>query len=273
MLIPADGGTEDGTRADYQPIFNAITEMTGLHFELRVGQSYGAVIEGMSNRLADIAFLGPVSYVETRSRGAAELLAVAVENGESIYYAGIFVSADSDLTTFEDLKGKRVAFGDINSASSFTFQLSMMIENGLDPARDFSAVRLTGSHANAIAALGQGHVDAACLSFDSYERAVRSGSINPRTVRVLARSQPIPYPPLAMHPELPNHLKDALRKALDNVHTSPRIQPEMIRGYGGKRVDRYDANFPEEHFTSMANSLSMVTDELKGEILRKAAER
>ena len=30
VLIPADGGTEDGTKADYQPVFNAIARMTGL---------------------------------------------------------------------------------------------------------------------------------------------------------------------------------------------------------------------------------------------------
>ena len=55
LLIPADGGTESGTKADYAPVFNAITRTTGLNFDLKVGQSYGAVVEGMCNQLADIA--------------------------------------------------------------------------------------------------------------------------------------------------------------------------------------------------------------------------
>lgn len=30
MLVPTDGGTEDGTRADFAPIFNAVSRTTGL---------------------------------------------------------------------------------------------------------------------------------------------------------------------------------------------------------------------------------------------------
>ena len=58
MLIPADGGTEEGTRADFEPVFNAITRMAHLYFEIRVGQSYNAVVQGMMNEQVDVAFLG-----------------------------------------------------------------------------------------------------------------------------------------------------------------------------------------------------------------------
>ena len=32
MLVPADGGTEEETKADFEPIFRAVTETSGLHF-------------------------------------------------------------------------------------------------------------------------------------------------------------------------------------------------------------------------------------------------
>ena len=91
MLVPADGGTEDGMKADFLPLFNAVSRMIDLHFDVRVGQSYGAVVEGMANQLSDIAFFGPVTFMQAKERGAAELLAVAVEKGQSVYYSGIFV--------------------------------------------------------------------------------------------------------------------------------------------------------------------------------------
>src|SRR5215475_14397781 len=90
ILIPADGGTEDGTKVDYQPIFEAVSRMTGLSFGIRVGQSYAAVVEAMCGGSADVAFVGPVTYIQASQRGCAELLAVAVEKGESTYYAGLF---------------------------------------------------------------------------------------------------------------------------------------------------------------------------------------
>ncbi len=273
MLIPADGGTETGTKADYQPLFNAITRMTNLHFAIAVGQSYGAVVEAMCNHLVEIAFLGPVAYVQAHERGCAQLLAVAVENGDSVYYAGMFAPKTSTIHTLQDLKGKRIAFGDINSASSFTFQMAMMLDAGLDPARDLGQIRMTGSHANSIAALEQGQVDVACLSFDSYEKAVREGVVDPTKFKVIAKSMPIPYPPLALDARLPDALKHRLKEAFNHIHTAPGITPEMIRGYGGKRVDRYNADFPESRFAVAAAKLALISDEMKAEIIRRASQR
>lgn len=273
MLIPADGGTETGTKADYQPVFNAITRMTNLHFNITVGQSYGAVVEAMCNNLVEVAFFGPVSYVQAHNRKCAQLLAVAVEKGESVYYAGMFAPKNSVISKIQDLKGKRVAFGDVNSASSFTYQMAMMIEGGLDPVKDLAEIRMTGSHANSIAALQQGLVDVACLSFDSYEKAVREGAVDPAKIKVVLKSSPIPYPPLALNTRLPEPLKAKLKDAFNKVHTAPGITPEMIRGYGGKRVDRYNANFSEAEFNVAAQKLALVTDDIKAQIITRSAKR
>lgn len=273
LLIPADGGTESGTKADYLPIFNAITRSTGLHFDLTVGQSYGAVVEGMCNQLAEIAFLGPVSYVQAHDRGCAQLLAVGVQKGESSYYAAMFAQADSAINSLADLKGKRAAFGDVNSASSFTFQVASMIKDGMDPAKDLAALHLTGSHASSLAALVQGQVDAAALSFDSFDKAVRQGAVDPKSVKVIFKSEPIPYPPLAMNTQLPESLKKTLKDVFATVHQAPGVTPDMVRGYGGAKLDRYDTQFSEEQFSGPASKMALLTDEVKGEILAKAAQR
>lgn len=273
MLIPADGGTESGTKADYQPVFNAVSRMTGLNFDIKVGQTYGAVVEAMCNNLAEIAFFGPVSYVQANKRGCAQLLAVAVEKGESVYYAGMFAKADSPIKTVADLKGKKVAFGDINSASSFTFQMAMILEAGLDPIKDLAEIRMAGSHANSIAALSQGFVDVANLSFDSYEKAVRQGAVDAKQIRVVVKSIPIPYPPLAVNTKLPEDMKKKLKEAFNAVHKAPGVTPDMIRGYGGRKVDAFNAYFPEQEFNVAAAKLAMITDQLKGEILKKASAR
>ena len=103
LLIPADGGTESGTLADYRPIFDAVARSTGLSFDLKVAQSYGGVVEAMCNNAADIAFVGSVTYLQAQKRGCAELLAVAVKSGRSVYYSGLFVRADSPVQSIADL--------------------------------------------------------------------------------------------------------------------------------------------------------------------------
>lgn len=273
MLIPADGGTASGTRADFAPLFEAVTRDTGLHFELRVGDSYAAVIEAMKRDLVELAWFGPVSYVQARAAGAAELLAVSVKDGESVYHAGIFVPVDAPMSGIADLRGRRVAFGDINSASSFTVQVAMMLEAGLDPATELAAIHLTGSHAASLAALAEGRVDAACLSFPSYARAVNRGVIDAARFRVLVRSEGIPNPPMALHSGLPAALKQRLRAAFGRVHRAEGIRPEMIRGYGGMQVDRYDADFPEAAFDKPAAMLTRIGDDTRTAMLRRAAQR
>ncbi|GAA4341166.1 hypothetical protein GCM10023144_41570 [Pigmentiphaga soli] len=273
VLIPADGGTETGTKADYQPVFNAITRTTGLNFDLKVGQSYGAVVEAMCSQLADVAFFGPVSYVQANQRGCAQLLAVGVEKGQSVYYAGMFAKADSPISSIKDLKGKRVSFGDVNSASSFTFQIAMIMDAGMDPAKDLAAIRMTGSHASSLAALTQGMVDVASLSFESFEKAAREGAIDPKQYKVVAKSMPIPYPPLAMNTRLPEALKTRLKAAFAEVHKAPGVTPDMIRGYGGGKIDRYDTAFSEKEFNVAAAKMALLDDDTKAAILKKASER
>ena len=273
MLVPADGGTEDGTRSDFEPVFNAITRNNGLHFEIRVGQSYSSVVEAMINGQVDIAFFGAVTYNLAKQAGAAELLAVAELNGESVYYSGIFVRADSQIEAIHDLRGKSVAFGDLNSTSSFNFPLAMLIESGLDPIRDLQSVYLTGTHANSLQALAAEKTDAACASFTSFEKAVQAGKLDPLKIRPLAKSDPIPYPPLAMHVSLPRKIKLQLKDAFNKVHLVEGISADQIRGYGGKRVDRYNADFSAREFDLAMNKLIRVTKELKEAILKKAATR
>ena len=273
VLVPADGGTEDGTRADFQPLFNAVSRMSGLHFDLTVAQSYAAATEAMCTGVAEIGWFGAVSYLQTRSRGCAELLAVDVLHGESVYYSGFFARRDSPVKTLVDMKGRSVAFGDVNSTSSFTFPVAMLLESGLKVPGDLGKVRLAGSHANSLKALEQGEVDVAAASFDSFEKAVRQGALKGGDYRVVAKSMPIPNPPLAMHPKLPAEVKKELRDAFNRVHRASGVTPDMMRGYGGKKIDRYDADYSEKAFAVAIEMMSKVNDELKGAMLKKASER
>lgn len=273
MLIPADGGTEDGTKADFLPIFSAVTKSTGLNFDIRVGQSYSAVMEAMCLKQTEIAFFGAASYIPVRDKGCAKLLAVAVHKGASVYYSGIFTRADAPYKSLKDTKGARLALGDVNSTSSFLYPVAMLMDAGVNPARDMGQVVITGSHANSLKAVAEGKADLSGASFDSFEKAVKQGAIDPTQVRVLAKSDPIPQPPLAMSTALPQHIQKQLKDAFNTVHKAPGVTPDMIRGYGGSKVDSYDANFPESGMDEPGKKMALVDDQVKAELLKKAAQR
>lgn len=273
VLIPADGGTEDGTKKDFQPIFTAIEQTTGLKFDLKVGQSYSAVVEAMCSGAADIAWYGAVTYLQAKGRGCAELLALAVRNGESVYYSGIFARNDANINSMQDLKGKRIALGDVNSTSSFNIPVAMMLSANMNPARDAGVINMAGSHANVLKALAEGLVDAGGASFDSYEKAVNAKAIDSTKIKVVAKSAPIPYPPLAMHPKLNDKVKTQLRDAFNNIHKLPGISKEQIRGYGGTKVDGYTANVSEATMMEAGKMFELVTDSVRQDLVKKANMR
>ncbi len=125
---------------------------------------------------------------------------------------------------------------------------------------------------NSLAACAEGRVDAAAASFVSFEKAVGENKIPSDKLRPLARSEPIPNPPLAMASRLPEALKARLRDGFAHVHEAPGITPDMVRGYGGKKVDRYDTAYPEAEFMKAAAKLARV-DALRDEVLKKASQR
>lgn len=267
VLIPADGGTASGTLADFKPLFATLAESTGMTFDLSVTQSYSAAVEALCSGSADMAFVGPAAYLQARERGCADLLAVGVRGGKSLYYSGIFVPLGSPIRSVTQLKGRRVAFGDLNSTSSFLMPMAMMIEAGVDPARDLAAVRLTGSHPQSLAALRAGEVDAAALSFDSFDRALRAGVPGMETFRVLARSAPMPYPPFVASTRLPPERRALLRKGFD------KLSAHDLTGYAGRKLDGYTTAAAQAPFDELAARLAPVTAERKAAILRRAGGR
>jgi len=100
---------------------------------------------------------------------------------------------------------------------------------------------------------------------------VQNKSIHAENVRLLAKSEAIPYPPLAMNVRLTSELKQLLRDAFRHIHENPAVKPGMIRGYGGKVVDRYDADYPEQQFDAVMAKLNNVNEDLKAAILKKAS--
>ncbi len=271
MLIPSETGARS-VLDDYGPLFGAITRAHGLHFKLAMGDSYNAVVEGMAAGHIDVAFFGPGTFLEAKGRGAAELLAVEETDGKSIYHAGFFHRADSGMKSLADLRGKTVALGDPKSTSSFTVPVAMLVAAKIDPPRDLVKILMAGSHSASLEQLEAGHVDAAAASINAYEKAVAANAIDGDKVVLLAKSEAIPSPPIAMRAALPTEIKSRLRKAFHDIHQAKGVTKEMILGYGGKQVDRYNSEVDASMFERAVDQLT-VSDELMNEIIQKAGQR
>lgn len=272
VLIPADGGTADGTLADYRPVFAELSRATGLQFSLSATQSYGAAVQALCSGTADIAFLGPASFLAGRERGCVELLATGVRRGQALYYSIILVRKNAPILRLQDMKGKRLAVGDVHSTSSFQMPLIMLLEVGVDPVRDLTAVRVTGSHPESLSALLHGHVDAAALSLNSYERALRNHVPGAAQLRILARSEPLPYPPFVMSTRLSPQTRARLLNGFRAFGAGQAGRKSLI-GYAGDQLDGYLVDVSDEPYDRLAARLSRLTPEIRAQVLARAGQR
>jgi phosphonate transport system substrate-binding protein len=199
-------------KLEIQKVQSAIA--TSVNFQ--IGKDYEQIIDWLLQDKLDMAYLGPMSYLEALDRGAKiEPLVAPIDKhtGQPWYRACILVRQDSPIKTLKDLKGKRIAFVDKLSTSGYLMPLFTFKKLGIDYQRDFTQVIYAGSHSKSMDALEDGIVDAAATNISSYLKRQKSGKLTPQNTRIIWESAPIPNSLIVvskkLSPELIKRLKQA----------------------------------------------------------------
>ena len=213
-LIPADDATE--MMRQYDPVVDYLENELGIEIELQVTTDYTAAITAMQNKHIEMAWFGPFSYILAAEAAGAEAIVNGVrrDTGKATYKSIIITRADSGIETLEDLKGRTFAFVDPASTSGHLIPRKMLVENGIDPEKDFSTVHYAGTHEAVELAVKNGTVDAGADSDTSYNRMLKGGKIDSVENIIIYESEPIPGSPIVVRGELPEELKDRIQQAL-----------------------------------------------------------
>src|SRR3989344_1359758 len=216
-LMPADDAEE--MIRDYEPVRAYLSEKLGMPVEIQVTSDYTAAIEAMRSKHIEMAWFGPFSYIIAKNMAGAEAIVNGVRrsDGKSDYHSVIVARADSGITKLEDLKGKSFAFVDPASTSGNLIPRKMLLENGIDPDKDFSTVFYAGTHNAVEYAIANKKVVAGADSDNSYDRMVKAGEIDPAVNKIIFTSPSIPGSPIAIRGDLPQALKQKIKDALINM--------------------------------------------------------
>lgn len=171
---------------DAEPLVARLEKATGRHVTLTIPQSYAAVVEALVEGQVDIAHLGGFTFVQASKRAGALPL---VQRERDRQFHSKFVTARADVRTLADLKGKRFAFGDVNSTSGHLMPAYFMRKEGVDPAVVEQAI-YTGGHDATALAVAEHRVDAGALDEAVWERLTSQGRIDPAKVRVFWTTPP-----------------------------------------------------------------------------------
>lgn len=192
--------------------------------------NYERQVEELAAGNIDLAWNSPLAWVRTRrvlEAAGKEPIALFMRDTDQDLRSAIVVRADSDIQTVDDLKGKKVGVGAVDSPQATLLPLSALRAAGLTPGEDFEVVRFdigvglhgdhTGGERDAAAALAAGNVDAACMTDRNLLRFSQEGTLVGNNVRVLAQTDLYDHCVMAASPKTDRALLDEAAKRFEEM--------------------------------------------------------
>jgi phosphonate transport system substrate-binding protein len=207
----------------------------------------------------DLAWNSPLAWVRAERLARAAGVAVRpvfMRDSDRDLRSAVVTRADSAIESLADLRGRRVAVGAIDSPQSTLLPLSHLRSQGLVPGADFEVVRfdvgvgLHGDHVGgereAIVALRDGVVDAACVLDANLLVFAKEGTVGSRALRVLGQTPDFDHCMMTAGPAADPVAVDALTEVfLAMSYGDPELRPLLdLEGLTAWRPGRTDGFGP-----------------------------
>lgn len=189
QFVPTNTETADATTAEFSEY---MSNLLGVPVRMTVATSYNAIVEAMESGTVDVGIMPPATYAQARDMGVAKAILSSTLNDydeneqlmEGVpvgnFKAEVLVRADSGITGYEGLAGKKIAYLGASSASGYIYPVAEMKMAGID-TDSCTWVNIT-SIPSAILAVINGQVDA-CFTFEGsryvFAKAVLDDNGNP----------------------------------------------------------------------------------------------
>lgn len=141
---------------------DTLSAKTGLDIKFYPVPNRTAAVEALNAKQIDFVLTGPAEYVVFRTRtNAVPVIGLTRPD----YFPTLVTIAGKGINTVQDLKGKKVAFGDVGSTSRHLGPAQILADQGLDLSRDIQAVHLNRNVAveamkrGDLQAIGVNHTD------------------------------------------------------------------------------------------------------------------
>jgi phosphonate transport system substrate-binding protein len=208
-LLPAE------IAARFAPLADYLDRQLGQRVQVRVGRDYDQHIETIGRNAIDIAYVGPASYVKMVAlHGVKPLLARVEINGRPSVGAYIVTRGDSPVHKLADLRGKRFAFGDINSTMGTIVAQHVLRRAGVG-LESLGGYQYLGSHRNVALAVLSGDYDAGAVRKEVYDE------LQARGLRVLVKLPEVSEHLFVTRSDLPAPQVARLRQALLGLKDAP----------------------------------------------------
>lgn len=226
----------------YLPFLHYLEHATGLSLKLVFTSEGERLYNKLGRGEVDIAAVGAVSFVKAQETyGAIPLVRGLNAKNKAEYRSMIVVAPDGPIANFSQLRGKRYAFGSVDSTQGHIIPRIMLLSQGID-LKDLASYEYTGSHQNCANAVISARLDACGMQDTMAESLARLGR-----VRILKTSVYFPSSGVAANKELAPEIREKIKRALIEFDPTGRDQEslynwdrtEMPNGFVSAKIDDY----------------------------------
>ncbi len=185
--IPDEAPTE--LQRKFAPLGKYLEAQTGMKVVFVPVSDYAAVVEALSTKKIDMAWLGGFTFVQAKIRTNGTAIPI-VQREEDAKFTSKFITADPAIKSLNDLKGKTFAFGAPSSTSGSLMPRYFLLQAGINPEKDFKNVAYSGAHDATVAFVAAGKADAGVLNASVWEKMVEARKVDTDKVRVFATTPP-----------------------------------------------------------------------------------
>ena len=182
-----------------------LSEKSGMKVELFPVPNRTAAVEALNAKKIDLVLTGPAEYVVFRKRSNAKLV-VGFSRPE--YYGSVVTLVGSGIDGVEDLKGKKVALGDVGSTSRHLSPIQVLADLGVQPQKDFQVLHVNRNVA--VEAMKRG--DVAAIGINRTDLPGLSKKFPDVVFKVIARGRDLPNDVLLAGSHVPDATVAAMKK-------------------------------------------------------------
>lgn len=206
---------------EYRPLLARLSADLGMPVDMVSVSSYESVIDAIVSGGADIAWLGPASYIQAHLRDPRiePFASLTINQGHFTpaghHYSSLLLVRGNGPASLEALRGGSVALSDPASTSGSlipTMTFPARVGQPLD--QFFASVIYSGSHDRSLDALLAGKVDAVFIASVRADAYLESNRIQRDTLTVLWQSERIYYDPYVFNGNLCSKLKEKIRRSM-----------------------------------------------------------
>ncbi|MFT0866927.1 putative selenate ABC transporter substrate-binding protein [Pseudomonas sp. CAM1A] len=181
--IPDEAPTE--LLRKFKPLGEYLEQQLGMKVQFVPVADYPAVVESLASDRLDLAWLGGFTFVQVHLKDPKAT--PLVQREQDAKFTSKFITANPDVKSLKDLKGKTFAFGSISSTSGSLMPRYFMLKNdNIKPEEYFSRVAYSGAHDATAAWVQAGKADAGVLNASVWDKLVKAGKVDTGKVRVFA---------------------------------------------------------------------------------------